>query len=123
MGTNARGWKLDTRWGEVHRVIRGPVDEPVSGCQGPLGCFRTLSFQETDDGRRAANRGDAWVFAVEFGEVPRAYSVLAYGQSPKEDSPHHADQAALFARGEMKAVAWTDRDIQARAIRRYRPGR
>ncbi|HSG47563.1 MAG TPA: penicillin acylase family protein, partial [Longimicrobiales bacterium] len=119
----ARGWALDVPWGDVHRVIRGGVDEPVSGCEPTLGCFRTLSFEDTADGRRAANRGDAWVFAVEFGEVPRGYSVLAYGQSPKEDSPHHADQAALFARGEMKPIAWTEADIRARTIRRYRPGR
>jgi acyl-homoserine-lactone acylase len=121
-GLTALGIPLDVRWGEVHRVMRGDVDEPVSGCASTLGCFRTLSYEETSDGRLAANRGDAWVFAVEFGDVPRAFSVLAYGQSPKEDSPHHADQAAMFARGEMKTVLWTDEDIERGAVRRYRPG-
>ena len=119
---SASGIPLDVPWGQLHRVIRGDVDEPVSGCSPTLGCFRALSYSETDDGRFAANRGDAWVFAVEFGDVPRAYSVLSYGQSPKEDSPHFSDQAALFARGEMKTVAWRDEDIERRAIRRYRPG-
>ena len=114
---------LDARWGDVHRVIRGEVDEPVSGCGGDLGCFRTLSFEETEDGRLAANRGDGWILAVELGDVPRAYTVLAYGQSPREDSPHYDDQAAMFAREELKVVAWTAEDIERRAIRRYRPGR
>lgn len=118
----AHGWSPDIRWGDVHRVIRGEVDEPVSGCEPTLGCFRALSYEATLDGRRAANRGDAWVLAVEFGDVPRGYSVLAYGQSPREDSPHHADQAALFAQGRMKRVAWTDEEIRAQAVRRYRPG-
>ena len=113
---------LDVEWGEVHRVVRGDVDEPVSGCDGTLGCFRTLSFEETEDGRLAANRGDGWVLLVEFGEVPRAYSVLASGQSADESSPHYDDQAALFARGEMKRVAWTAEDIERRAIARYSPG-
>jgi acyl-homoserine-lactone acylase len=113
---------LDARWGDVHRVIRGDVDEPVAGCEGVFGCFRTLSFGVTEDDRFAARSGDGWVLAVEFGDVPRAYSVLAYGQSPLEDSPHHADQAAMFARGELKRVAWTDADIERTAIRRYRPG-
>jgi acyl-homoserine-lactone acylase len=112
----------DARWGDVHRVVRGDVDEPVSGCEGGLGCFRTLSFTTLPDGRRAANRGDGWVFAVEFGEVPRGYSVLAYGQSRLEESPHHDDQAAMFARGEMKPILWTDADIEGAVIRRYRPG-
>jgi acyl-homoserine-lactone acylase len=112
----------DARWGDVHRVVRGDVDEPVSGCEGGLGCFRTLSFTTLPDGRRAAYRGDGWVFAVEFGEVPRGYSVLAYGQSRLEESPHHDDQAAMFARGEMKPILWTDADIEGAVTRRYRPG-
>jgi hypothetical protein len=33
-----------------------------------------------------------------------------------------SDQAAMFARGELKRVAWTQADIDAQAIRRYHPG-
>jgi acyl-homoserine-lactone acylase len=116
------GWAYDMPWGERHRVIRGDVDEPVSGCPPTLGCFRTLSWSATDDGRLAADRGDGWIFAVEFGEVPRAYSVLAYGQSNQEDSPYFADQAKMFAQGRMKAVAFTQEDVERTAVRRYRPG-
>jgi len=116
------GVALDARWGDVHRVVRGDVDAPVSGCEGALGCFRTLSFAPLDDGRRVVNRGDGWVFAVEFGEQPRGYSILAYGQSRLEDSPHHDDQAAMFARDEMKPMLWREEQIAAAAIRRYRPG-
>ncbi len=116
------GIATDARWGDVHRVVHGDVDEPVAGCESGLGCFRTLSFAELQDGRRAVNRGDAWVFAVEFGQIPRGYSILAYGQSRLEDSPHHADQAAMFARGEMKPVLWSEDQIDGATIRRYRPG-
>jgi acyl-homoserine-lactone acylase len=119
----ARLWPLDGTWGEIHRVIRGEVDEPVVGCPAYLGCFRTLDFEPSADGRLQANRGDAWVLAVEFGDDrPRAWSVLAYGQSALPDSPHFDDQAEMFARGEFKQVAWTDAEIEARALRRYRPG-
>ena len=34
-------------WGDVHRVRRGPVDVPVGGCPGRLGCFRVLSYGAT----------------------------------------------------------------------------
>ena len=116
------GIALDVPWGDVHRVVRGDVDAPVSGCPPTLGCFRTLSFETLEDGRRAANRGDAWVLLVEFDDVPRAYTVLSYGQTARTDSPHFADQAAMFARGEMKRVAWTPEDIRRATISRYRPG-
>ena len=109
-------------WGEVRRVRRGSVDEPVGGCAASLGCFRVLNFRDEDDGRRSAAGGDGWVLAVEFTDPPRAFSILAYGQSAKESSPHHADQAALFARGEMKPVAYTREDVERLAVRRYRPG-
>jgi acyl-homoserine-lactone acylase len=118
----AEGIAPDARWGDVHRVVRGSVDEPVSGCEGELGCFRTLSFAVLADGRRAVNRGDGWVFAVEFGSEPRGYSILAYGQSSLEESPHYDDQAAMFARDEMKPMLWNDEQIQRAVLRRYRPG-
>jgi acyl-homoserine-lactone acylase len=113
----------DVAWGEVHRVRMGEVDVPVGGCGGALGCFRVLNFATDPDGRRRVIGGDGWVLAVEFGDVPRAYSVLAYGQSPDSTSPYHSDQAAMFARGEMKRVAYTAKDVDAQAVLRYRPGK
>ena len=120
--TIRRHGAYDVAWGDVHRVRLGKVDVPVGGCSGALGCFRVLNFRTDPDGKRSVIGGDGWVLAVEFGNMPRAYSVLAYGESPREDSPFHDDQAAMFARGEMKRVAFTERDIEAQTIRRYRPG-
>jgi acyl-homoserine-lactone acylase len=114
--------RYDVSWGEVHRVRIAGVDEPVGGCGGALGCFRVLNFREDKDGKRAVTGGDGWVLAVEFADTPRAYSILAYGQSPRPDSPYHSDQAAMFARGEMKRVLFTVPDVDAGAVRRYRPG-
>lgn len=113
--------RADVAWGEVHRVRHGDVDAPVGGCGGALGCFRALNFRTDPDGRRSVIGGDGWVIGVEFGEVPRAYSILAYGQSAKPDSPHHDDQAAMFAAGEYKRVVFAERDIEAATVRRYRP--
>ncbi len=113
--------RVDVTWGEARRVRRGGVDAPVGGCSGQLGCFRVLSFA-AEEGAWVANRGDGWVLAVEFGDIPRAYSVLAYGQSSREASPHHADQAVLFADNRMKPVAFTEQEIERRLLRSYHPG-
>jgi acyl-homoserine-lactone acylase len=113
----------DVAWGDVHRVRRGAVDVPVGGCSGALGCFRVLAFEQQPDGKRVANSGDGWVLAVEFGAArPRAYSVLAYGQSADSTSAHYSDQAAMFARGEFKPVRWSEAEIKSHTIREYRPG-
>lgn len=120
--TNRRHGRWDVSWGEVHRVRRGEVDVPVGGCSGTLGCFRVLNFEEDRDGKRRASGGDGWVLAVEFGDRPRAYSVLAYGQSPRPGSPHHDDQAELFAKNGAKRVAFTEEEIARRLVRAYHPG-
>jgi acyl-homoserine-lactone acylase len=120
--TARRYGRWDVAWGDVHRVKRGAVDVPVGGCAGALGCFRVLTFRPDSSGRLVANGSDGWILAVEFGDVPRAYSVLAYGESPREDSPWFSDQAAMFARGELKKVAFLPRDVDADVVVRYRPG-
>ena len=113
---------LDVTWGEIHRVRLAGKDLPVGGCGGDLGCFRVLQFQNQPDGKLAASGGDGWILAVEFGKVPTALSVLAYGESPRLGSPYNGDQAELFAKGELKRVAFTAADVDAQAIKRYRPG-
>ncbi|MGH7709672.1 MAG: penicillin acylase family protein, partial [Gemmatimonadaceae bacterium] len=120
--TVRRHGAYDISWGDVHRVRAGRVDQPVGGCSGALGCFRVLNFRQEPDGKRAAVGGDGWVLAVEFTDIPRAYSVLAYGQSARAESPYYYDQAEMFAKGEFKRIAFTERDIEVQTIRRYRPG-
>ncbi|MEP6832187.1 MAG: penicillin acylase family protein [Gemmatimonas sp.] len=113
----------DVTWGEVHRVRRGNVDVPVGGCTGLLGCFRVLSYATAPDGKQIANTGDGWILGIEFAKSgPRALSVLAYGQSPDSTSPHHADQAAMFAKGQMKTVRFTEADIRKFTVQSYKPG-
>jgi acyl-homoserine-lactone acylase len=109
-------------WGEVHRAQLGDLDLPIGGCPGVAGCFRTLYFDDAPAGKRVARSGDGWVLAVEFGSVPRAYSILAYGQSNREHAPHATDQLGMFTEGRMKRVAFTMADIEQRLVRRYRPG-
>jgi acyl-homoserine-lactone acylase len=114
--------RWDVAWGEVHRIRVGDLDLPADGCSGELGCFRVFGFRPSADGKWVVARGDAWVLAVEFGrDGPRAYSVLAYGESDDPASPHRTDQAAMFARGELKRVAFTEREIARQLVRRYRP--
>jgi acyl-homoserine-lactone acylase len=115
-------WNLP--WGEVHRAVIGDLDVAVGGCTGLLGCYRVIWFtsHRDDEQKYEVRGGDGWVFAVEFGEVPRAYTVLAYGQSIKEDSPHFNDQLLIFTNNEMTPIAFTEEEVMQQLIREYRPG-
>lgn len=122
--TKRRFGASDVAWGDVHRVRRGRVDVPVGGCTGLLGCFRVLSYATAPDGKFVANSGDGWVLGIEFGKAgPRGLSVLAYGQSPDSTSPNHADQAEMFAKGQLKTVRFTEADVKKFTVREYQPGR
>lgn len=113
--------RVDPAWGDVHRIRKGDVDLPVSGGPGLTGCFRVLEFRDDADGRRAANGGDSWVFAVEFGDAPQAFTVVAYSGSDVVGSPHYSDQAILFSANRLKPAAFTQAEIQASLVRSYRP--
>ncbi len=114
--------RIDVSWGEAHRIRIGTRDMPVGGCRGDLGCFRVLWYRDEADGKLAAQGGDGWILAVEFGDVPRAYSVLAYGESSRPDSPWFGDQAKRFAEGDLKSVPLDRATVEQQAVRRYHPG-
>jgi acyl-homoserine-lactone acylase len=120
--TARRFGRIDVAWGEVHRVRLAGKDFPVGGCGGDLGCFRVLQFGQEPDGKLAVRGGDGWILAIEFGEQPRALSVLGYSESQRDGSPWLGDQAELFAKGQLKKVAFLQADVEAQAIKRYRPG-
>ena len=120
--TRDRWGAAEVAWGAIHRARHGRLDLPVSGCDGLLGCFRVIWFTDDADGRRRVRGGDGWISAVEFGPRPRGYTVLAYGQSMRPDSPHHEDQLQDFVEHRMTPTLWTDEEIEAAAVRRYRPG-
>ena len=113
----------DVTWGDTHRIRKGEsVDLPASGGSGLKGCFRVLGFKRADDDKLVAYGGDSWVFAVEFSQPPKAYTIVAYSESEIEGSRHFGDQAPLFSANRMKRAAFTDEQIKAQLISTYRPG-
>jgi len=125
-------WK--TPWGEINRFQRlsGAVDQqyddaraslPVaftSANWGALASFGMTAPQTTK--RIYGDRGNSFVAVVEFGPRVRAKSILAGGESGDPRSPHFADQAALYSRGEFKDVLYYRQDIEQHLERRYHPG-
>ena len=93
-----------------------------SATPSPLRRTFNIGFAEDEDGKYRARTGDAWVLAVEFDDTPRAFSVLVYGNSNREDSPYFYNQAEMFANNHLKPVAYTEADILSDLVERYHPG-
>ena len=123
-----------TAWGEINRFQRltGDLAQPfddskpslpipyASANWGALAAYGMTSKQTTK--RIYGERGNSFVAVVEFGPRLKARSILVGGQSGDPASPHFADQAEMFARGEFKEVLFYREDVERNAERRYHPG-
>ncbi len=124
-------WKVP--WGDICRLQRihtsgkGGFDDerpslPVAGGPGWLGIVFNF-YPRPQEGlkRYYGVAGHSFVSVVEFGKRVNARSVLVFGQNADAASPHHLDQAKLYAAGRFKP-AWFHRDeVEANAPRVYHP--
>ena len=120
-------------WGDVHRFRAGSLDLPGDGATGTYGTFRVMTFAvpEPDSKVRVAGHlpgrdapvgfGDGWILLVDFSRPGEAWSVLAYGQTTRQDSPHSSDQLSLFAEHRLRRAWYSEADIKANLKRAYRP--
>ncbi|MGH7477384.1 MAG: penicillin acylase family protein, partial [Longimicrobiales bacterium] len=109
---------LDVAWGDVHRLIRDSLDLPANGAPGePLGVFRVVGYR-ADDARRSAAGGDSFVAAIEFGEPPRAFALIGYGNASEPGSPHRTDQLRLFAEQRLRPVWRQSEEVEANTVSR-----
>jgi acyl-homoserine-lactone acylase len=125
-------WQMP--WGEINRFqrISSDIDQkyddakpslPVgftSSAWGTLPSYTGRYFAGTK--KRYGVNGNSFICAVEFGEKIKAKSLLAGGQSGDPASPHFADQAEMYTKGQFKDVLFYKEDILKKAKRTYNPG-
>ena len=125
-------WK--TPWGDINRFQRlsGDVHAGFDDSKPSL----PIGFASANWGSLAAfgvttptptkkiygTKGNSFEAVVEFGPRLRAKSILAGGESSDPASPHFADQAELYSKGQFKDVLFYREDIEKHAERTYHPG-
>ncbi len=114
--------RLDVKWGDVNRLIRGDVDLPIGGAPDIL---HATYGELQEDGRIKINAGDSYILMVIWdkdGNVS-SQSVHQFGSNTlHEDSPHYADQAPLIAARQLKPVWLDEEDIRQHLEKEYVPG-
>ena len=122
--------------GDVNRFRAGALDLPGDGATGTYGTYRVITFAAADapgGGRRVrvaghlpgrdapVGFGDAWVLLVDFSKPGQAWSILAYGQTTRPESPHSSDQLRMFAEHRLRRAWYSEADIKANLLKEYRP--
>jgi penicillin amidase/acyl-homoserine-lactone acylase len=114
--------RIDVPWQQVNRLIHGKVDLGLGG--GP-DVLHAVEGDLQKDGRLKGTEGDSYVLLVTWDADGRVHSrsIHQYGSATlNERSPHYADQAPLFVKGELKPVWREESEIRAHLEREYRPG-
>lgn len=116
--------RIDPKWGDLNRLVRGDFDFPVDG--GP-DIMRAIYPKEIgEDGRLLASAGDTWIALVEWDEQKQmsADVVHQFGSAFADSaSKHHNDQAVLFVQKKWRKALRNKDEILADAICSYRLGR
>ncbi|WP_350286355.1 acylase [uncultured Croceitalea sp.] len=126
-------WQIP--WGEINRYqrlngdIRQKFDDgkpsiPIGFASGRWGALAAYGARYVADGAKKiyGTRGNSFVAAVEFGDVVKAKTILAGGQSGSTTSPHFDDQIERYANVDWKDAAYYREDVLKRAKETYRPG-
>ncbi len=123
-----------TPWGEINRFQRltGDIVQPfadsapsipvgfTSARWGSLASFGARTYPGTR--RMYGTSGNSFVAVVEFGDSVRARAITAGGESGDSASPHFNDQAARYAKGDLREVYFYRHQLEGHIAREYRPG-
>ena len=116
--------RIDPKWGELNRLVRGDFDFAVDGGADIMRAIYPKELGE--DGRLIANAGDTWIALVEWNEAQQlsADVVHQFGSAfADQSSKHHNDQAVLFVQKKWRKALREKEQIETDAICRYRLGR
>ena len=115
--------RVDPRWGDVNRHIRGDINIPLGG--GPDVLRAVYGMGMEDDGYLTNVAGDGLYYQVSWdaqGEL-KVRGVHQYGSATLDkSSPHYADQAEDYANEILHDPLFDSSLRKSKIERRYRPG-
>jgi acyl-homoserine-lactone acylase len=108
---------LDATLGSVQYVSVGGRQIPIPGGPGaPDGIFNAIYVDSvTGDSLTAPDEGSSFIQIVSFnsGSCPTGQTILTYSESSNVDSPHYADQTALFSHRQMQPDRFCQQQIMS----------
>ena len=94
--------KIDVKWGDVNRIIRGDLNLPLDG--GP-DIARAIYYKEYKNGQKKAISGDCYILIANWNKNGKvsSQSIHQYGSSTSNySSKHFNDQVDMFSNNKLK---------------------
>ncbi len=113
---------LEIPLGDLQKHVRGDVELGVWGVPEVITQMTTVPHK---NGTYKSRSGESYILFMRFvpGETfPRLESVVPYGSSNHEDSPHYTDQMELYINKQLKPITMDRAEILKKAERSYHPG-
>ncbi len=105
--------KLDPKWGDVNKLVRGDKSWPISGAPDVL---RAVYFEKGEEGILKDIAGDSYIMFVDWapdGSVS-SRSIHNFGSATLDSaSKHYDDQAPMFARQKERKFPFTLEALEA----------
>ncbi|VAV92421.1 penicillin amidase family protein [hydrothermal vent metagenome] len=114
--------RIDPKWGEVNRLVRGGLNLPIDGGPDTLRAIYPKDFGK--NGQLEAAAGDTWIALVTWDKTGQqsAQIIHQFGSATlDQSSPHYNDQAPLFVAKKWRTALRTRAEIEQNASRTYRP--
>ncbi len=114
--------RIDPEWGDLNRIVRGPVSLPLSGSQDTIRAVHPERIR--DDGELHISVGDTWIAVLSWDKSGNltAEVVHQFGSATLDrSSPHYGDQMPLYAEHKLRTVTFNEAVIRASAKAIYRP--
>ena len=112
---------IDLVLGDVQKLVRGKEEWPQGGMPDVLSAVMSKNHE---NGKKRMVSGDAYIGFVKFpkdGSLPIIETVNTFGASSNPDSPHFADQRALYQAQKTKTMSLDKAQVLKTAEKIYNP--
>jgi acyl-homoserine-lactone acylase len=107
--------------GDIQKLVRGDQSWPQGGMPDVLAAVMSEPYGKT---QRKMNSGDAYIGFVKFpkdGSLPIIETVNTFGASMHKESPHFADQRAMYQAQQVKPMTLDKATVLKNAKSVYHP--
>jgi acyl-homoserine-lactone acylase len=110
---------INVKLGDYQKLVRGNKEISIFGLPDVITAMRGVDYK---DGKIKITHGESYIQLVKFsnGEI-EIESVISYGSSDHEDSPHYNDQMEMYSKFKTKKMTFNKEEIYINSEKIYNP--